>query len=643
MSESQTEAVDWAELAAGAVFDAAPDAMVLVDEAGTIVLVNAQTERVFGWPRAELVGRPVEVLLPQRFRAGHGAHRDGYANNPHPRPMGAGDLLFGLHRDGREIPVEIALSPIATPRGRLVAAAVRDITERRLVERRAMIAHQRLLSALESVQDALAIFDAADELVLCNSVYRRGLESWTGPVTGASFEALLDAEIPTLDLGSETVADHRARRIAYHRAPSGAIEVTSRDGRSLRIVDRITPEGGRVTVVYDLSDDVRRQQELEVAKQQAEDANAAKTEFLRSMSHELRTPLNAVLGFTQLIQRDASVGERPRRLVEHVRKGGEHLLRLIDDVLDLARVEAGAVPLSVEPVAVDEVLEEARTTLASVAEGRRVTVSIEPAAERWVVLADRTRLAQIVLNFGSNAIKYGKDGGRAILRSTLSGRALRVSVLDDGPGIAAERQDRLFQAFYRAGQETGPVEGTGIGLALSRRLADMMGGSVGFESRAGHGAEFWVELPLVTAEQAAPLPHARPPQASKALAEASILYVEDNPANVAFMEEVMADLPHVKLLTAPTGELGLELAIATRPHLIILDINLPGISGFEVLRGLRDHDRTRAIPVIALSASAMQRDIRRAEAAGFARYLTKPVKIDELLETLESLLEHTPS
>ncbi len=633
--------MDLAELVGVALFDAAPDAMLLVDEAGTIVLVNEQTERVFGFSRAELVGKPIEALIPSRFREGHLVHRQNYGKAARTRAMGIGLELWGQHRDGREIPVEIALAPITTPRGRYVSAAVRDISARRAIEDKARVTHERLLSALESVQDAIAIFDADDRLVLCNSVYRCSLPTtWTGPVVGASYATLLDAELETLDLGGDTLESTRARRMAYHDAPTGSIDVRTRDGRSLRVVDRITPERGRVRTIYDLTDDVRRQTELDDARRTAEAANAAKTEFLRSMSHELRTPLNAVLGFTQLIQRDPTLGERPKRLVEHVARGGEHLLRLIDDVLDLARVEAGAVPLSLEPVALSTVLAEVRTTLAAMAQTRHIRVMLDEDNEPLVAHADRTRLVQIVLNFGSNAIKYGKTEGEVVLRAGRTGDRARISVRDDGPGIPRARQDRLFQVFYRAGQETGPIEGTGIGLALSQRLASMMEGRVGFESQEGAGSEFWVELPLERAQSTPTFERGEGgARREGALRDATVLYVEDNPANLAFMEELMMDFPHVQLLTAPTGELGLDLAVAVVPTVVILDINLPGMSGFEVLRHLRANERTRAIPVVALSASAMQRDVRRAEEAGFARYLTKPVKVDELVSTLESLLE----
>jgi PAS domain S-box-containing protein len=623
------------------ILEAAPDAMVIVDDGGHITLANAQTEKLFGYSRAELIGRSVEILLPERARGAHVMARARYAGEPRLRAMGSGLELAGRRRDGTEFPVEIGLSPLGSGRGSLVAAAIRDITERKRAEHAAKVAHERLVSALESFQDAFALFDADDRLVLCNSTFRSFLPThWSLPAVGTSFESILEGEIESIEIGEGSLDEYRARRRSYHVAPQGAIDVRTRDGRSLRIHERITPEGGRVTTITDLTDDVRRENDLREARNSAETANAAKSEFLRSMSHELRTPLNAVLGFAQLLQRDKALGDRSHRLVDHVLKGGEHLLRLIDDVLDLARVESGAVPLSLEPVGVREVLDEVVSTLAPMAQRRQITLAIvaadpAPAAVR----ADRTRLVQIVLNFGSNAIKYGRQGGHVRLRASPHGEHLRIAVADDGPGIPRARQDRLFSAFYRAGQETGPIEGTGIGLALTQRLATMMEGSVGFESTEGVGSTFWVDLPaarLVTPTlrsegppRDVPLPPAR---------GVSILYVEDNPANLAFMEELVATMPSVTLLHAPTGEIGVELARAHRPALVLLDINLPGISGFEVLRRLRELPETRSIPVIALSASAMERDVRRAHEAGFTRYLTKPVKVDMLTGAIEEIL-----
>ncbi|MFN9811403.1 MAG: PAS domain S-box protein [Deltaproteobacteria bacterium] len=623
------------------LFDAAPDAMILVDGSGRIVQVNDEVERMFGWRRDELVGQPIETLVPSRARASHGLVRSAYVAAPRRRGMGSGMDLRGVRKDGSEISVEIGLSPIERGEtGRFVLAAVRDTSERKAAERRAQVSLERLVSALESMKEAFAIFDHDDRLVLCNSAYRTDLvPSLGGAAVGAHYEELLKEIVGQLEAAPGSPEELLSRLLAYHREPVGALDVVTRDARHLRIQERSTPERGRIVTIADLTEDVRRQRELRAAREAADSANAAKSDLLRSMSHELRTPLNAVLGFAQLLQRDRALSDRSQRRVDHVVRGGEHLLRLIDDVLDLARVESGAIPLSCEPVLVREVLEDVCSTLGPLADKRGIEVSIDAIAAEVAVRADRTRLRQIVLNYGSNAIKYGREQGcvRLAARPLEAEEAIRLSVVDDGPGIAPERQGRLFQAFYRAGQETGSIEGTGIGLALSQRLAEMMGGSVGFSSTPGAGSEFWVQLPRASAARVAE-PSRAPREVRTVGPTRSILYVEDNPANLIFMEEVVGELAGVELMTAPTGELGLELARVHKPALVILDINLPGMSGFEVSRRLREDPTTAAIPVIALSASAMESDVRRAEAAGLAHYLTKPVRIDRLLEVISELL-----
>jgi PAS domain S-box-containing protein len=392
---------------------------------------------------------------------------------------------------------------------------------------------------------------------------------------------------------------------------------------------------------------VRKQVELELkrAKAQAERANLAKSDFLSSMSHELRTPLSAILGFAQLIESGTpapSVSQK--RSVDQILKAGWYLLELINEVLDLALIESGKLSLSLEPISLTEVMQECRAMIEPQAQKRGISITFPRFETPYFVKADRTRMKQVLINLLSNAIKYNKVDGTVVVEwiAIAPGR-IRVCVNDTGEGLTPEKVGQLFQPFNRLGQEANVEEGTGIGLVVCKRLIEWMGGVIGVESTVGKGSTFWIEMDLTAAPQAAA--HAdeaaalAPAQAQTDAQLHTLLYVEDNPANLMLVEDLIARRPDIRLLSATDGNRGIEIARASLPDVILMDINLPGISGVKALKILAEDPATTHIPVVALSANAMPRDIEKGLEAGFFRYLTKPIKVHEFMDTLDVAME----
>jgi PAS domain S-box-containing protein len=397
--------------------------------------------------------------------------------------------------------------------------------------------------------------------------------------------------------------------------------------------------------------------ELERARFTADKANLAKSDFLSSMSHELRTPLGAILGFAQLIESGTPPPTaNQKKSVDQILKAGWYLLELINEVLDLALIESGKLTLSLEPLLLADILHECESMIEPQAQKRDIHVTFTKPETSFCVKGDRTRLKQVLLNLLSNAIKYNKVGGTVNVECSLTpSDSVRISVHDTGAGLSTEQLTQLFQPFNRLGQKE-KAEGTGIGLVVCKRLIDLMKGKIGVESTIGKGSVFWIELDLaelyiaerdsanlkLTTELKATLQKNKRNTTTEAQDNAhlrTLLYIEDNPANLMLVEDIIARRPDIRLLSAKNGKQGIKLARDTVPDIILMDINLPGISGIEALKILIEDSTTTHIPVIALSANALPRDIEKGLDAGFFRYLTKPIRVNEFIDTLDIALE----
>ena len=451
------------------------------------------------------------------------------------------------------------------------------------------------------------------------------------------------------------------RTIASGQIWHGEIKNIAKNGTPYWVTATIVPfldEKGKPNQYVALRTDITEQKEHEAvlsashnalleAKVAAEKANHAKSEFLSSMSHELRTPLNAILGFAQVLEwgKKNPLDERQKEQIHHIMKGGDHLLKLIDEVLDLAKIEAGFLTLSMEPVETKPLLDECLVVAGSLAAGREIIIQDRTAQTLPALWTDHLRCKQAILNLLSNAVKYNRTGGTIwVDAEERDGRILRVSITDTGDGIAEDRQSELFQPFSRLGAEATETEGTGIGLALTHQLVEEMKGEISFSSTLGEGSTFWIDFPLAdddyVHETTASLNTVASKVAKKTFpdGERLLLYVEDNPANLALMIDIVEDIPRLSLISAHTAELGLAMAADRKPDVIILDINLPGMNGIEAVQKLKEREATQNIPVLALSANAMPKTIEKGIQAGFRKYLTKPVNIVELLDALSDAL-----
>jgi PAS domain S-box-containing protein len=569
--------------------------------------------------------------------------------------------LTYIRKDGSRFPAVVSVTALRDGHDEIIGYLLigTDNTARKQIEAEQEVLGQRLRdqqfytrSLFEANIDALMTTDPSGIITDVN----KQMEA----LTGCTRDELIGAPFKRYYTDPDQAQRSIKLVLSEKKVSNYELTVRARDGRETVVsynattfYDRDRKLQGVFAAARDVTERNRldralqeKNLELESAKSLAEKANLAKSAFLSNMSHELRSPLNGILGFAQLLD---SESPPPTPLqkdnISQILSAGWYLLKLIDEILDLAKVESGQVPLSPEPVALAEVILECQGMIELQAQQRGITLKFPHFEIPYFVSADRTRVKQVLLNLLSNAIKYNSERGTIFVKCSESTHGhIRVGIRDTGAGLSPEQIPQLFQAFNRLGREVGGEEGTGIGLVVAKRLVELMGGVIGVESSVGVGSEFWIEL------HSAGEPHLPPVAHSELVHEQekkrnlqvlhTLLYIEDNPANLKLVEQIIARHPEMQLLTAVNGVRGIEIAREVLPDVILMDINLPDISGIEAMKILRLDISTRSIPIIALSANAMPRDIKNGLVAGFFSYITKPIMINELMNALDNALDN---
>jgi PAS domain S-box-containing protein len=644
-----------------AILNSANFSSIATDEKGVIQLFNVGAERMLGYSAAEVVDQitPADISDPQEViaRAAALSVELGTAITPGFEALafkasrGIEDIyeLTYIRKDGSRFPAIVSVTALRDDEQAVIGYLLigTDNSARKHAEDKLRWTEGSFRLMVESVSDyAIVMLDPEGRVVSWNTGAQRIKGFTTDEIVGRHFAVFYP---------QDDVAKGKPQRDLDQAGASGRYEDEGwrirKDGSMFWaniVFTAIRDQAGNLRGFAKLTRDLTERNKVEAiltdATAAAEKANLAKSDFLSSMSHELRSPLNAILGFAQLMESDSppptpAQGES----IIQILNAGWYLLELINEILDLATIESGKLSMSVEPVSLNELLLECHSMIEPLAQRRGIHMSFPRSDAPYCVNADRTRIKQVLINLLSNAIKYNTPAGSVAVECSAnpaSGR-IRITVTDTGAGLPPEKLAQLFQPFNRLGQEANGEEGTGIGLVVSKRLVELMDGVIGVESSIGTGSTFWVELPSTA-------PLTLPPAIETAAAAQwsdpaleglrTLLYVEDNPANLQLVERLIGRRHDLRLLTAVDGNRGVELARTRLPDVILMDINLPGISGLEALNILRDDKSTAHIPVLALSANAMPRDIKRGLDAGFFRYLTKPIKVSEFMDALNVAL-----
>ena len=666
------EAVLKAGALQNAILNSANFSSIATDAKGVIQIFNVGAERMLGFTAAEVLNKitpaeisdPLEVIarakaLSQELKT---TIAPGFEALVFKASRGIEDIyeLTYIRKDGSRFPAVVSVTALRDAENIIIGYLLigTDNTARKQVEAEQKKLDQRLRdqqfytrSLIESNIDALITTDPSGIITDVNKQMEALTGSTRDELIGAPFKGYF-TDPERAEAGIKLVLSEK-------KVTDYELTARARDGKHTDVsynattfYDRDRTLQGVFASARDVTERKRFEQalqetngELENAKLNAEKANRAKSDFLSGMSHELRSPLNAILGFAQLIESATPPPTNSQKeSIEQILQAGWHLLKLINEILDLAVIESGKVFLSLEPVPLDDVLYECQAMMEAQALQHGIRLTFPASEKPRFVWADQTRFKQIIINLLSNAIKYNKDKGSVVVTcADLDNGRIRISFRDTGDGLEPEKISQLFQPFNRLGQEARGVAGTGIGLVVTKQLTELLDGTLGVESTLGVGSVFWVELRSTAAPDLmvrnTELVTTLPPQPKPGKSQHTLLYIEDNPANMKLVEQLIALRSDIELFTATNGTLGVELARSVKPDVILMDINLPGISGLEALHILKDDSSVTNIPVVALSANAMLRDIELGIQAGFFQYLTKPIKVKEFMDTLNLALE----